>query len=1334
MTCPRCGATNDESALTCAACGLELARQCANCGARNPGTARFCMNCGVPLTDAPRPAPVEQEAAAASGTRGPRSAAGMRRRGLSLASADSPATATNFAEPAETSEERRIVTVLFADIANSTPLADVLDPEELRGLLSAFFAAMSREIHRHGGTVEKYIGDAIMAVFGLPTAHEDDPIRALRAALAMRRALARFNDERRAADPAATLLQMRIGVNTGEVVAASGTVDADGRDFLVTGDAVNVAARLEQEAAPDAIVVGARTYRATSGAVRYRALQPVAARGKAKPVPAWAALEMVDQSPVPAPRPRGLDGSQPPLVGREQEMDLLRTVFARAVGERRPHAVTVLGVPGIGKTRLVREFVTGLTEDAGAGGAASNSQPPDGMASDVPLVLESRCPPYGEGITYWPLADILRKYCGLASLGSADRERDVLLANVRHALRSARRGEDAITIAAYLGHTIGIETPERRQALLPTDAQQLREGLFRAWRVFFEALATMRPLVLLIDDIHWADDALLDLLATIPSRLGGAALLLLTPARPELRDRRPEWGGGQPNEITLELEPLSDVACAQLVNMLLPGAGVPDSLRSGILAKAEGNPFYVEEIIRMLADRGILVLEDGSGAGTNDPADDRCGWKVAEGWETSSEVVDPVIPDTVQGVLAARLDLLAPTERALLQHASIIGRQFWSSALSALATSMSRKAIESQIAPLVRKGMVQPSDHVSSLVPAGESVYTFRHALTREVTYATIPRSRRANEHARLAAWLEQRARGKSDTFVELIAHHYLEFYRQASHTDPRSIARRIAVRAKVIHYLEEAGTVAMARHALVKADQYFSDALEVATDALAAPSAPLQVALLMQRGDVRSLMTQGDDAWTDYREALRLWLEVGAHVPPIDSAGDTTGDTTRDQERLGVEWQRRGLALYRHLVLLPTRWAGWFRDPPAHEDIRAYLQAGLALAERLGQRDTADYAALLTAKTFFWWSWSEQRGEYELLDALRAAREAVGITEHLGDALGASAALDALGNMQATTTDLRGFLESQTRRLEWGRQIDDPNELVDMHAEVSSAHQLVGDFPLAVEHAQIARDIADEADSDVLRLQALQRLAVAHFESDQWDATIAGGKSLLEVLYRVSIRHSDRMRWALLAVAIAHALRGEEADAGRYVRLVHPVADAHETQYVGLYWARFALARGDWEEAQRLMLRALTYEPGRLILAALHSDIAELAARTNNHQLFERYGAEALELGWRSGARKALAQAIRARAIVALQSDHLEDAQADLTNALKRYTDLGTEWEVARTHYLQAAALRRTQPPHDQSVRNELAQAARTFERLGAMADAVRARAALAGGEVRLI
>jgi tetratricopeptide (TPR) repeat protein len=294
---------------------------------------------------------------------------------------------------------------------------------------------------------------------------------------------------------------------------------------------------------------------------------------------------------------------------------------------------------------------------------------------------------------------------------------------------------------------------------------------------------------------------------------------------------------------------------------------------------------------------------------------------------------------------------------------------------------------------------------------------------------------------------------------------------------------------------------------------------------------------------------------------------------------------------------------------------------------------------------------------------------------------------------------------------------------------------LVDIHAEVSTAQQMVGDYAPAIEHAHVALGIAEEADADILRQQALQRLVIALFESDQWSAAIAAGPEMVDILRRVTVKHSDRLRWAFLTIAVAHALRGEERDVGRMMRYVHPVADAHETQYIGLYQGRLALARGDWQEAERLMLRAFNYEPGRQILAALHSDVAELAARTGNRSLFERFGAEALELGWRSGARKALAQAIRARAIVSLHAHQIEDAQADLANALKRYQDLGTPWEVARTRYVLAAVLRHpgAGADHD-AARVQLGQALRAFEELGAIADAGRARSALTGGEVRLI
>ncbi|HKB47888.1 MAG TPA: hypothetical protein VKC57_09335, partial [Ktedonobacterales bacterium] len=776
----------------------------------------------------------------------------------------------------------------------------------------------------------------------------------------------------------------------------------------------------------------------------------------------------------------------------------------------------------------------------------------------------------------------------------------------------------------------------------------------------------------------------------------------------------------------------------RLVHILLPGASVPNALRRGILAKAEGNPFYAEEIVRMLADRGIL-LRDADCAEQQDGQashDGDCGWSIAPGWEGSPEVVDPVIPDTVQGVLAARLDLLAPAERALLQHAAIIGRRFWVGALQSLAPGLSRQVLQAQLEPLLRKDLIEESDLGTELAASGEPVYIFKHALTREVTYATIPRARRAAEHGRLAAWLEQRAGGTSDNLAELLAHHYVQFYRQSTLPDALGVSRRQAIRDKVLRYLRLAGDIAMARHALAKADYYFSEGLAVLSDDPGQPNLPLQVELLMKRGDARALRAQGDAAWADYREALRWWLQVGAsdtHQEP-QAAGASPQSDQGSAAELPDDWKQQGMRLYRLLVLLPTRHTGWFNHVPPHEELRAYLVSGLELADRLGQRDTLDGAALLTAKSFFWWSWPEKRGEHELLDALRSAREAVRISERLGNARGASEALDALGNMQATTTDLRGHLESQTRRLAWAQQIDDTAELVDIHAEVSAAYQMVGAYELAIEHARLAIALADTADTDLLRVQALQRAVLAYFEGDRWTEAIATGARLIETASQVSIGHSDHHRWALLALAIAYARRGEVEDAERTARLVQPVPEAHETQYIGVFLGRLAMARGDWLEAERLLLRALDYEPGRHILAALYAELAELAARMENRPLYDRFGAEALELGWRSGARKALAQAIRARGVLGIGEARWEDAEADLLNALKRFEDLGTRWELARTRYLLAGMAARRGAEHDATLAREtLTQALGTFEDLGAVADVARTKAALSGGKVSL-
>lgn len=1414
--CPNCGATNPTTARFCNNCGTRL--DAVSTATRAPAPPSPAAADGPPAVasggqtgagSAGQPTPSAASSAsateapangAAANPRSVRTAAssgGQRaKRGARYGATRAQAAASEAGQPArqraggavgvlehpapaaapsghqhsvheENEEQRRVVTVLFADLTSSTAIADAMDAEDLREMLGGFFATMARQIHRHGGTVEKYIGDAVMAVFGLPTAHEDDPLRAVRAALDMQASLRRLNERRRDGDDVLPELQMRIGINTGEVVAASGA--AEGRDFLITGDPVNVASRLQQVAAPGAIVVGARTFRGTAGAVEYRALPPVSVKGKSHPLRVWEAVSLVEPGIAPAQRPRGLQGLQAPLVGRDVELTLLRSLYARVAGERRPHLVTLMGVPGVGKTRLAREFLALVAPTAEAAATPSPGSPSPGTAGtqpgddihrisasassavtsgpggEDPLVLEGRCPQYGEAITYWPLAEMLRAYCDFTALTRPAEARARLLSCVRDTLAAAGRSEDPEMVATALGHTIGIETQEHRQALLPADNQQLQEALHRAWRTFFEVLAERRPLILLVDDIHWADDALLDLLEYIAGRSTNVPLLLLCAARPELLERRQAWGGGKRNYAIINLEPLSEQDADLLARALLPGDGVPESLRRNVQRKAEGNPFFFEEIVRMLVDRGILMrCED----------DEANPLRLAPEREADGDLADIEIPDTVQGVLAARLDLLDETERDILQHAAVIGRYFWPGALSALHPHLNG-VLGPELASLQAKDLIHEVERPEvAAAPPGEVLYTFNHALTREVAYSTIPRHRRAHEHQHVAEWLEGLAQGREAEFADMIAQHYRQYYIQANLNRSRSSPRRQAVRDKVVGFLTLAGDQSLARHAAGKAERYYTDALVMLEEDARSEDVPRRVALQVKRGEARWAQGRGDDAWGDYCEALRLWSSYSAYlVETADAGGEPEGLVSApvgaDGEAVAVadlppgerlapavpmDWRAWGLRLYCALVMLPTRSSAFFQKPPDHEELLPYLQEGLRLAEELRQRETLEGAALLTAKAFFWWSWGERRGERELLEALKSAREAVRITEALDAPHEASEALDALGNLQAITADLRGYQESQTRRLHWARRIDDLTELVDIHGEVCAAHTLTAELAEAVAHGRRALDLADATDTDVLRARALRALVVAYTEWDHWLEAAEFGRQLETVLRRSGAPLGHQYRWAGLAAAIAHARMGDRDEADRLARLVTLTADRDEVQFVALYKARFALARGATREARQILLAAVDAPSGRQMLPMLLAELAELGARGGDRELYDRYISQALELGWRSGARKAHAQAIRARGIVALADGNWEDAQSDFEGALQRFEELGTTWEQARTRYaLSGLFARRSEPGDAERGHAELTAALTNFERLHAVRDIARVRAALAGGGVRL-
>jgi class 3 adenylate cyclase len=625
---------------------------CAACGQLNPDEARFCSACASPL----------------------------------------------LSEAAHAGELRKTVTVVFSDIANSTRLGERLDPESHRRVMGRYFTAMHSALERHGGTVEKFIGDAVMAVFGIPTLHEDDALRAVRAAVEMRTALEEVNRALRREWELE--IAVRTGINTGEVVAgAPGTMQT-----LITGDAVVIAKRLEESAGPDEIQLGESTYRLVREAVVAEPLEPVVAKGKGE-LAAWRLLEVG----VAEPTPLRLDS---PLVGRTIDLAALQETFELVERERSCRLFTVLGPAGIGKSRLTHEFV--------------------GWLADRATVLRGRCLPYGDGITFWPLVEVVRQAAGLTDLDSADEVR-IKIDSLLPASEESRLVCERISAAIGRGEAAAARPDET----------------FWAVRRLFEALATERPLVVVIDDVQWAESTFLDLLEYIAGWTTRAPVLLCCQARPDLLELRPSWGLPKPNAINILLEPLRVDETDELIGNLLGRLPVPVEAHERVIASAEGNPLFVEELLRMLLDEGLLSREDG-------------------GWETEVDLGELAVPPTIHALLSARLDRLDPEERAVIQRASVAGQVFWWGAVAELSPEGERSAVGAHLQSLVRKELIRQERSAF----AAEDAFRFGHILVRDAAYAALPKEARGDLHERLAGWLERKAADRAVEYEEILGYH----------------------------------------------------------------------------------------------------------------------------------------------------------------------------------------------------------------------------------------------------------------------------------------------------------------------------------------------------------------------------------------------------------------------------------------------------------------------------------------------------------------------------------------------------------------------------------
>ncbi|MFL5767949.1 MAG: ATP-binding protein [Actinomycetota bacterium] len=687
-------------------------------------------------------------------------------------------------------EVRKTVTILFSDVVGSTSLGEQLDPESLRGVMSRYFDEMRAAIERHGGTVEKFIGDAVMAVFGVPTVHEDDALRALRAASEMRDLLTTLNAELERGWRAH--LEIRTGVNTGQVVAVDPTDD----QTFVTGDAVNVAARLEQAAEPGEILLGEETRRLVRDAVRVDAVDPLELKGKSERMPAFRLLEVLN---VAVPFERRLDS---PIVGREEELRALQRTYDDAVERRACGSSTVLGDAGLGKTRLVNEFVTRTGDEA--------------------HVLSTRCLPYGEGISLLPVVELVDAAAGVVDADGPEQRRSKIVAVTVDAV-------DGNNVAERLAAAVGL-------AEATGDIQQT----FWAVRRLLEIVAAERPLMVVLEDLHWAEPTFLDLLQYVIGFSTGHPIVLLCTSRPDLRELRPDW---LRETRVIELEPLTDAQSKELIANLLGAAGLTGDTGERISSAAEGNPLFVEEMLRMLIDEGRLQRSDGH-------------------WTPTGDLSEVDVPGTIHALLAARLDQLEPDERAVVQRASVIGRTFWWGAITELSPEGDRPRVGSHLQTLLRKELVRPD--ASTFV--GEDAFRFSHVLVRDAAYDSTPKRARADLHARFASWLLAKAGDRASEFGEVRGAHLESAYRYAVDLGPPD-EHTTALAKEAAGELGGAGRRALDRGEVKSAVNLFHRAVELLPD-----GDHFRAELLAELGVALAYVdiARAEDTLTDAVEAAR--------------------------------------------------------------------------------------------------------------------------------------------------------------------------------------------------------------------------------------------------------------------------------------------------------------------------------------------------------------------------------------------------------------------------------------------------------------------------------
>jgi class 3 adenylate cyclase/tetratricopeptide (TPR) repeat protein len=1124
MTCANCGTANESGRKFCIECGSALAAICPSCGTPNPPAAKFCGECATALGGA---------------------------RASTAVGADA-APARSGAEPgggtAAPLAERRLVSVLFADLVGFTPFAETRDAEDVREALGRYFDLARDIVERYGGTVEKFIGDAVMAVWGAPTAREDDAERAVRAALELVDAVRVLGPE----------IAARAGVLTGE---AAVTIGAQGQG-LVAGDLVNTASRLQSVAPPGAVLVGEGTHRAASGAIAFERAGEQVLKGKAAPVAAWRALRVVAN--------RGGQGRsdlpEPPFVGRHEELRVLKEHLAAQSRDPRVRIVSVTGPAGIGKSRLAWELEKYI----------------DGLVEPV-YWHRGRSPSYGEGITFWALGEMIRQRAGLAE---SDDE-------------ATTRARIADMVAEYVAATDDRRLVEPAMlALLGVEPAPAggRDVMFAAWRIFFERIATRGTTVLVFEDIHWADSGLLDFIDHLAEWARGAPILIVTLARPELFERRPTWGAGRRTFTSIALEPLAPAGMRALLAGFVPG--LPEHAVEVILARADGIPLYAVETVRSLVAEGRLQEQDGS-------------------YRPTGNLAALAIPETLQSLIASRLDALEAADRALIQDAAVLGQTFAPAALAAVHGT-SEADLEPRLRALARRELLEV--RVDPRSPE-RGQYGFVQSLIREVAYATLARRDRRTRHLAVARYFE----GLGDQeLAGALATHYLAAYRasaEGQEADAIAIQARLALRA--------AAARAASLGAHDQAVTFLQQAVEVTTDPV-------------ERAD-------------ELGQAAASAAAAAAHALAIDLAeravaelGESGSATARARAigflgRVNIEQGQieRALGFLETALALSDGSDGSDGD----EAVRARILADLArVTFRRGDAANAiDYADQSLAIA--------ERLDLEGVLADAFNNKAAGLSQ-----LGRSREAAALMQTAVDVAVAGGYVEQELRArgnlasVMWDRN---PARALEVEFEAHARAERMGN-----------RNMAD---------WSLGQLTAGLYEAARdWDFVL---ERTAEVLARGSGDTGEAQMWSIRGLILAARDQPDARTIPRLTELSGRLSDQSVQSCLAAASAWEAELRGDPRRTYDQLLLAAQHAPlaGVYIAFALHPG-CRLPDPGPMRAALDRLDAE-------PDAGSPLSTAIRnaGRAVLAAKEGRREESLEGLRTALPRLTELGYDMEVAR-------------------------------------------------------